>query len=362
MKIKVKYHVVLLFIAYLFFSGTFIAKAEENAVNVTTKSEFIAAVADENIKTIHVMADLDLTNAGVLDVDGRTIDLNGHTIENVNFSLIFQGSNFTIKNGNFKVIDGNGLSYALFIGDIGTTDNVIIENVTMEGGINVFNATNVILRNVDITGMQYYAIWCDENGHVIVEDGTFKTNGVAIIGMSLTETDLDIKGGNFITNNKPFLLVNKDADGNDMYNRPVISGGTFDVDIREYCLQDYEMVDNGNGSFSVKIKEPIKPSKPILIPETNVTSNVKNKDEVKVYRANINSIPSVLNENSSIHEDQDVIDKDNEITFPLMLKVIGDRDTVTFSWIWMLLAVVCVCTGIKAISIIKKNRNAKIDY
>ena len=77
--------------------------------------------------------------------------------------------------------------------------------------------------------MDYYAVWCDENGHVTIESGEFKTNGNAVLGMSATQTDLIIKGGNFETNGKPLVL-----EGN--FGSPVISGGRFDTDVDESIL------------------------------------------------------------------------------------------------------------------------------
>lgn len=222
-----------------------------NSANVATKDEFIAAINDDNITIINVTSDIDLSRAGVLDASGCVIDLGGHKISAGNFSLIFEGSHFTIKNGTF---DAKGGSYALFIGDEGTTDQVIVENITAIGGINVYNATNVKLRDVDVTGNGYYAIWCDENGHVTVESGTFKTNGVAVVGLTTENSELFIQGGSFETAGKPLVLKN----GN-KWGKPVISGETFDVEVdEEYCSDGFDPVDNGNGQYGVCNHEHIK--------------------------------------------------------------------------------------------------------
>lgn len=228
----------------------------ENTANVSTADEFKEAVQN-SVTNINLNADIDLTDAGVLDISGITINLNGNKILANNFSLIFEGTNFKIKNGT---LDAKGGAYALFIGDIGNTDNVIIEDITLIGGINVFNSTNVVLRNVDITGTLYYAIWCDENGHVIVKSGDFKSAGGAVIGISKTDGTLDIEGGNFITNDKPLVLT-----GN--YGIPQIKGGNFDIPVlQEYCVEGYEPVVLGGDNYSVcnhsntVIKEEVAPT------------------------------------------------------------------------------------------------------
>lgn len=217
----------------------------EGVTNVSTAEEFKTAV--ENSATeINVMNDINLTNLGVLNISKSTINLNNHTIKANNFTLIFEGSDFTIKNGTF---DANGGSYGLFIGDEGITNNITIENINIIGGINVYNSTNVVLKNVSANGCGYYAIWCDENAHVTVKSGKFTSSGVAVIGMSETETSLDIEGGTFITQGRPLVLP---SNQNKKYNIPTIKGGTFDVLVaNEYCAESYEPVTLGENNYSV---------------------------------------------------------------------------------------------------------------
>lgn len=241
--------IVLLLIFAIIVMMPVLVVASDSTTNVSSAEEFIDAV-NNTTNNITLTADIDLTDAGVLDVSGRTINLNGHKIEANNFTLIFQGSNFTIKNGTLKSNpireDQEYGSYALFIGDDVTT-NVVIEDITAIGGINIYNSTNVVIKNSNVTGTNYYAIWCDEGGQATIKSGTYKTNGVAVIGMSAEEyeTDLQIEGGTFITNGKPLVL-----QGN--YNTPTISGGNFDVEIpAEYWAEGYELVNYGDGNYGV---------------------------------------------------------------------------------------------------------------
>jgi len=158
-EIKGKIFFMFLIMALPFIVPTTVS-AEEGVANVATDAEFKAAIADNTKKVINLTADIDLSNAGVLNVEGRDIDLKGFTISSTNFSLIFEGSNFTIKNGN---LDSKNGSYALFIGDSSTTDNVLIENVNAKGGVNVYNSTNV--------GKSTFT----------VESGNYTSNGVAAV-------------------------------------------------------------------------------------------------------------------------------------------------------------------------------------
>ena len=224
---------------------SFVWAAEENSIDVATAQEFVQAVADGE-KKINLTADMDLTGAGVLDVDGCIINLNKHTISASNFTLFFQGSNVMIKNGTF---DSKGESYAIFIGDNGTTNHFILQDITTKGGINIFNAVDVRLRNVHATGTSYYAVWCDENGKAVIESGTYKSNStVAVLGLTTVDSELRITGGNFITNNnKPLVLKN-----GDQYGKPVISGGKFDCAVaKEYCKEGFELIAGSDGSYGV---------------------------------------------------------------------------------------------------------------
>ncbi|MGI5897161.1 MAG: pectate lyase-like adhesive domain-containing protein [Oscillospiraceae bacterium] len=229
--------------------------AADNSAYVDTKKEFLDALGDATVTTINITADIDLTDipagAGqILDLSGRTIDLGGNKITANNFALIYEGSNFTIQNGTF---DSNGGAYALFIGD-GPTSNVLVQNITAIGGINVYNSLNVVLRNVDITGSSYYAVWCDNGGQVKIESGTFQTNGNAVLGMVDNNADnhfdsgatLNITGGTFHTNGKPLVL---EAAGIN-YGDPVISGGTFDCSAKEYVAEELKFESNSAGTYT----------------------------------------------------------------------------------------------------------------
>ena len=214
----------------------------------TTLQEAIDAAT--NGETVTLLKDVDLTDLPggyhVYDISGMVLDLNGKTITAANNNgsktgtggyLVFQGKNAKITNGTFAVTDGN---YALFIGDEDDTDNFVVENVTAPG-VNIYNATNVTLREVTSAGKAYYSVWCDENGHVTIESGNYSsasTKANTLFGVAKgKEPDgngsMKITGGTFtLAEGQKFAL-----DGN--YLPPAVSGGTFSADVQDYVVEGY---------------------------------------------------------------------------------------------------------------------------
>ncbi len=234
---------------------------------VSTKEEFIEAANNQAVKTILVKNDINMTgnDGDVINVSDKIIDLNGNTVSAKNFTLIFEGTDFTIRNGK---MDSLGGSYALFIGD-SPTSNVVIENITANAGINIYNSQNVILRNVDITARDYYAVWCDNGGQAQIESGTFKAKDNAVIGMAAEDTQLEIKGGNFETDGKKLVLEGTDDKGRP-YREPIIYGGTFDCSAKEYVDESikFEVSVQGQYSYYQTIDEAVSnaPSGSVIIP------------------------------------------------------------------------------------------------
>ena len=237
--------------------GTVLAAG--NTAEAGTREEFLAAVADGGVTNIHITTDIDLTGAGLLDVSGKTIDLGGNEIyaDNDPFydnlpayhirALTFGGENFTLKNGK---ISSGGNRYALYIygwdDPVIKTTNVTIQDIEVNGGVDVYDSSNVILQNVTSIGSYLYAIWVDFNSEVIVEGGTFKADNAALIGMATNTfpSTLSVRGGTFKTNGKPLVL---DADNR---GKPVISGGIYDCSAKKYVADGFEFECNNNGDFT----------------------------------------------------------------------------------------------------------------
>ena len=125
-----------------------------------------------------------------------------------------------------------------------------MENVTANGGINIYDAHQVVLRNVDVTGTNYYAVWCDENGQAVIESGTFRANSNALLGLATDGKDASmlIQGGNFITaDSKPLVL----ADG----ASPVITGGDFTADPSAYLADGLMAVESEKDGYRFTVAE-----------------------------------------------------------------------------------------------------------
>ncbi len=207
------------------------------AIGSTLYGTLQQAVEDADSEdTIKLTRDIDwVRDTTILNLSNKTLDLNQHKISAINFTLIFEGENCTIKNG---YLDSKGGSYALFIGE-NPTKHFLVEDVTAVGGINIYNAQNVILRNVDVTATDYYAVWCDEGGQAVIENGVFKAaeNTKALLGMSATDTVLEIKDGYFNAKDKPLALEGNDEDGKP-YRHPIITGGYFTSDPTAYLAEN----------------------------------------------------------------------------------------------------------------------------
>lgn len=225
------------------------------AIGDTTYSTLSDAVkAAKPGDTITMRTDADLSGAGTLDISGVTLDLAGHTIKAKNFTLIFMGSNATIKNGTFDALGG---SYGLFFGDNPPSDQVLIEDINVIGGINIYDATNVVLRNVNAdasaTDSLYYAVWADVNADVTIESGTYTSNGAAIVGLTNSQENvppstMSIKGGSFYTEKSPLALP-----GEGRY-LPTISGGSFPdhEETAKYLTGSVTVLPESDGRFTVK--------------------------------------------------------------------------------------------------------------
>lgn len=223
-----------------------VAKIGDN--EYATFAEAVEAVQDGD--TILLLDDIDITDIGVVNVNDCTIDLNNHKISADNFTAIFQGKNLIFKNGKF---DSKGGSYALFIGDEGETDNVLVENCTLTGGINVYNASNIVLRNVDVTGTKYYAVWLDEGAKATIESGSYKSNSNKVLGLAKGDvgTTLEIKGGSYTYEENEFLYDNGD-DG----AKPVITGGQFSTDPTSYVpAKGYVVTEQSDGTWTVETRK-----------------------------------------------------------------------------------------------------------
>ena len=241
--------------------GTFTAKsgmaaqivdADGNSVAAyATLADAIAAAKDgDTVKLLANLTETDAANAHIVyDLAGKTLDLNGFTYSHNNFAHVFEGTGGVIKNG--KMVCDNG-SYALFIGDEGETTSFTVDGVEMVGGINIYNASGVVLKNLTVNGTNYYAVWMDEGASATIESGTYNAGDVAVLG-SGDKSELHVTGGTFCANEQKLVSANKNGV-------VAISGGSFTKEVLpEYCADRYIPTQNEDGTYGVK--EAMKGSK-----------------------------------------------------------------------------------------------------
>jgi hypothetical protein len=244
--------------------------AEVNGTQYDTLEEALAAAPSG--ATVKLLEDIDFsevtTNRNAhdtgdeltIDLKDLTLDLNGKTITTVNASVVFTGNGATIENGNFalKHVKADGTtyqagSYGLCIDGYDKTNSITLNDLTVEGGINIWDA-DVVINDVTATATasNFYAIWAEGNSNVVVNSGTFSDNGTAkakgpiATEKSGTGTLVTVKGGTFNATNK---VVNAAAPGSVKFE-----GGTCTKPVPEqYCADGYIPKDNGDNTYGVKV-------------------------------------------------------------------------------------------------------------
>lgn len=256
---------ILFLVSIFLVSFPRVVHASESVVAIGDQFYASLGEAVQQVKsgeTIQLLEDLDLRNQSSTVYtfpDNVTLDLSNHKIITKNMGAIYTGIRLTIQNGSFET-DG---SYALFIGDYVDTDQVLVKNVTTVGGINIFNATNVVLEDVSSVGHTYYSVWADEHAQISILSGTYQTEGNYVIGISSEESSyIYIEGGNFITTNDNLVLKGDSQD-------PLISGGVFDTDPTEYLWNNARIIKEASGKYYVGYETTVQ------LPEVNNDTKVE---------------------------------------------------------------------------------------
>ena len=222
--------------------------AKIGTVEYATFADAIAAAkGGETVTLLCDVTENDKADAQILyNLTGVTLDLGGYTYTQKNFAHVFLGTGGVIKNG--KMVCDNG-SYALFIGDEGETTAFTVDGVEMVGGINIYNASGVVLKNLTVNGTNYYAVWMDEGASATIESGTYTAGDVAVLG-SGDKSELHVTGGTFCANEQKLVSANKNGV-------VAISGGSFTKEVLpEYCAAGFAPVANEDGTYGVKEETP----------------------------------------------------------------------------------------------------------
>ncbi|MBR2025200.1 MAG: hypothetical protein IKA02_05280 [Clostridia bacterium] len=221
------------------------AVAKVGDVNYATLAE---AVANANGGTVTLLANVELTEAIVINAN-VTIDLATYTVANVdsevNCVFNIENGTVTITNGTITTVNGQAI-YAGLNGDTSYAPVITLENVTLDGadyGLSVFGGANVTINNTVIKGsVEALRAW--DNAVVTVNGGTIECTGTDEVARAVVvyvAAEVTITNGTFTG------IV--DVVGGDI----TISGGTFTMNVTEYCATGYQCVDNGDGTYTVKM-------------------------------------------------------------------------------------------------------------
>lgn len=220
--------------------------------------------------TITLLRDADGSGHGVVDLSGITLDLGGFDLKAGYMKFILQGTGVVLRNGT---ISGGSESYSLWIGDEGTTDGVTIQNVSVPAGINIYNAANVLLKDVSAQGRDYYAVWLDENAQAIIDGGSFtgganaQGDAMPVLGMvrvkdGVPASSLTVKDGTFTAKDGKLVLTYANAE----YYTPVLQGGTYIgvplETVQQYAGEGFEPEASADGTVVVRPLEPEVPEQP----------------------------------------------------------------------------------------------------
>ena len=130
------------------------------------------------------------------------LDLNGHTITVLsNDRFMIAGSGTVIKNGQIKAGPMSGsatgkISYSLAV--TANSQDVVIEDLVCEGGIEVLGRSTATLRNVTVTATNFYTMYLVGGATVTVESGDFTAkSGLQHFYIQDTGSELILKGGTF---------------------------------------------------------------------------------------------------------------------------------------------------------------------
>ena len=168
--------------------------AEQKIARVDDQLSFKNALGSvEEGGTIVLEADVVLRKTGnhpsgtsnsYIAIPNVTIDLGGHTVtvEPIGSGISVYGSVFglaangiTLKNGIVQQDSYENSAYPLYV--TSGAKNVLIDNVTLRGGVQVVGNSTATLRNVTITAQNWYCVYLEYNSTCTIESGTFTRSG-----------------------------------------------------------------------------------------------------------------------------------------------------------------------------------------
>lgn len=184
-----------------------------------------------------------------LTAKGATLDLNKKTITvTKNFSFLIQGDGITVKNGLIRAGSNSNSSNKTGINSYGLVvngcDGVTIDGVTSVGGFSIGGdgdkggtpgaaaATNVTIKNCNVTSGDWYTVCAQQNSTVTIESGVYTADSRSANSGVIQGTFKGSDGpkGTVTVTGGTFNGRIKNNDKGDI----VIKGGTFNVDPSAY--------------------------------------------------------------------------------------------------------------------------------
>ena len=224
----------------------------------------------------------------VIDLNGKTIKGNwakadGAVIKNEGILVITNGTiSSTANNGGSAIMntgiltvenvtlngapnaDGNWPSY--------TVNNTGVMNITnskitsyhgavcsYEGGVLTLNNSEIDMAG--IPGFTSHGIYTYDGGSVVVNGGTYANHATDqnSTGASVINGDVTVNGGTFSGRIENY------------YGNPVIKGGTFSVEPNaKFIAENYEVTQNGDGTYVVRFPQSSFDSLVSNIPENGI--------------------------------------------------------------------------------------------
>lgn len=158
----------------------------------------------DDIEIAHTGSRPDGTYDTYITTPNCTIDLNGKTMTVTHNGYVFSlaADGITLKNGTIEIADKENTAYPLYVTNY--SENVVIEDVTIVGGLQVIGGSSATLRNVNVTATTWYDVYLEYRSTVTIESGIFTSNGVSPHIYTNTASDsVIVKGGTFDGSDTP---------------------------------------------------------------------------------------------------------------------------------------------------------------
>ncbi len=277
---------------------------------------FDAVKAAQNGDTITLIGDV-VRSETIIIAKSITLDLNSKTL---NGSILAPDAELTIQNGSIKNTDTSVSALEINAGKLTLTD-VNIDSarhaVRIDGAVEATISGGTYRGAIGTGTGTYHAVNVSGAATVTIEDGTFvgpkgttADSGSAVNAQS--GSTVFIKGGNFSGGKNQTLSASGTI---------AVSGGTFDMDVTEYCAVGYKVVYE-DGTYGVKVGLP-------EVEVTDIKGTLTGEDPDLTFALNF-AIPNVEDLTEEYLNKLFEVYGDYYVDYVLTINGL-DGDTVTFN-------------------------------